>query len=390
MRLVKLTPLFFGFAVAACGMDGVEDDSIGELQGELSSVSIGNAGFESDWSGWTRYGSTGLTGVTHGGSNAAKVSASTGQVKRTVSGLKGGTKYTLSAYVEGYARIGARKYNGTSTTSKSIQASSWTKVSVTFTTGSSTTSVEIYGSWVSGGDARIDDFSLTADSTSALSGTCSYPAQLLDLSDWKLQLPTGDPVVEIKNPQLATYQHSTYFKNDSGCNAVRFRTPTNGTTTPGAEYPRTELREMDGSDRAEWSTTSGTHRMIIDQAVTHLPDGRRQIGVGQIHNGSSEIIIVKVEGSELLVKPNGKSAVVLDSNYQLGERFKIELVASGGTIKVYYNGNQVYSMSKSSSTAFFKAGAYPQTNCETEARYGKTCSSSNYGEVAIYDLVVRH
>ena len=167
-------------------------------------------------------------------------------------------------------------------------------------------------------------------------------------------------------------------------------TPTNGTTTPGAEYPRTELREMDGSDRAEWSTTSGTHRMIIDQAVTHLPDGRRQIGVGQIHNGSSEIIIVKVEGSELLVKPNGKSAVVLDSNYQLGERFKIELVASGGTIKVYYNGNQVYSMSKSSSTAFFKAGAYPQTNCETEARYGKTCSSSNYGEVAIYDLVVRH
>jgi hypothetical protein len=54
--------------------------------------------------------------------------------------------------------------------------------------------------WVGGGDARIDDFSLTTDSTSTLSGTCSYPAQLLDLSEWKLQLPTGDPVVEIKNP----------------------------------------------------------------------------------------------------------------------------------------------------------------------------------------------
>jgi hypothetical protein len=31
-----------------------------------------------------------------------------------------------------------------------------------------------------------------------------------------------------------------------------------------------------------------------------------------------------------------------------------------------------------------------QSNCETEADYGKTCGSSNYGEVAIYDLVIRH
>jgi hypothetical protein len=100
---------------------------------------------------------------------------------------------------------------------------------------------------------------------------------------------------------------------------------------------------------------------------------------------------VKVEGSELLVKPNGKSAVVLDSNYQLGERFKIELGGLGlAPSRSITTAIRSIRCRKSSSTAFFKAGAYPQTNCETEARYGKTCSSSNYGEVAIYDLVVRH
>src|SRR5262245_15548568 len=107
----RLIALSLFFALGACGMEdsGLDgEDSIGQIESELTSVSIGNPGFESEWSGWTRSGSTGLTGVTHNGSNAAKVSATSGQVRRTVSGLKGGTTYTLSAYVQGYARIGVR------------------------------------------------------------------------------------------------------------------------------------------------------------------------------------------------------------------------------------------------------------------------------------------
>ena len=86
-REYKLIALSLIFALGACGMDGAEgedamggldDDSIGQMEAELTSVSLGNPGFESEWSGWTRSGSTGLSGVTHAGSNAAKVSASTG------------------------------------------------------------------------------------------------------------------------------------------------------------------------------------------------------------------------------------------------------------------------------------------------------------------------
>jgi hypothetical protein len=406
-REYGLITAFLVFALGACGMegvdgeeglDGLEEESVAQVEAELTSVSISNAGFESDWSGWTRVGATGLSGVAHGGNQAGKVSPTTGLIKRKVTGLKPSTKYTLSAWFKGHARLGARYYAGSSSkSSRSIDTSSWKQLTVTFTTGPSTTSAEIYTQWVGGGDARIDDFKLTTEgststttSTTSTSGSCPYPSQLLDVSSWKLQIPTGSPTLEVKNPTLATYAHSTYFKNDSSCAAVRFRAPTNGTTTSGSQYPRSELREMKGSEQMRWSTTSGTHRMRIDQAVLRLPNGKRHIGVGQIHNTDNDIMIVRVEGSELLLKPNGKSRVLLDSSYQLGERFTIEFVASGGVIKVYYNGNHVYSQSKRTSTAYFKAGAYVQSNCDTEADYGATCGSSNYGEVAIYDLLVTH
>jgi poly(beta-D-mannuronate) lyase len=232
-----------------------------------------------------------------------------------------------------------------------------------------------------------------ATNTAELTG-CSYPSQVIDVSRWKLQLPVGDPVKEVKVPTLEAYRYSPYFRLNDACSAVRFRAPTNGTTTPGSQYPRSELREMksDGVTQASWSTTSGTHTMYIDQAVTALPKGKRHIAVGQIHNGSNDIIMIRVEGSRLIVKPNGLSAVTLDSTYSLGQRFTVKLVASGGYIKVYYNGSSTpkVTMKKSSSSAYFKAGAYTQSNCESEDDYGKDCGSDNYGEVSIYDLWVKH
>jgi hypothetical protein len=370
-------------------------DDIGQIDSELTSVSISNAGFESDFTGWTRVSPTGITTVPHSGSKAAKLSSTTGQIKRTITGLKGGTKYTVSAYIKGYARIGVRNFGGTNT-SRSISTTSYTKLSVSFTTGSSSTSAEIYSSWVGGGDARVDDFSLVIASTTTTttSTTCGVPGQLLDMSPWKLQLPTGSPIVEIKLPTLATYSNNPYFRVNSACTAVRFRAPTSGTTTSGSQYPRSELREMagDGTVQMQWSTTSGTHRMYIDQAVTALPRGKSQMSVGQIHNGDNDIVMIRVEGSRLIIKPNGFSAHVLDSNYTLGKRFRIEYVASGGKISVYYNGSSspVFTMSRSTTTAYFKAGAYTQSNCDTEAAAGEQCGSDNYGETEIYDLWIRH
>src|SRR5687768_4542075 len=101
-REYKLIGAFLLFALGACGMEpgmdgegveGLDDDSIGQIESELTSVSIGNPGFESDWSGWTRVGATGLSGVARSGNQAGKVSPTSGQIKRKVSGLKAGTKY---------------------------------------------------------------------------------------------------------------------------------------------------------------------------------------------------------------------------------------------------------------------------------------------------------
>jgi hypothetical protein len=401
-----LVAAFVG-AIGGCG-DPVEEelggeetesvpDDLGLSASELTSIAVGNPGFESDWSGWVRVGATGLTTVTHSGAKAAKVMSGGGQVKRDVTGLKPATQYVLSAYVKGYARIGVRSFNGTSTVSKPINATSYSKVSVTFTTGATNTSAQIFASWVSGGDARVDDFSLAQTSsttTTATSTTCTYPSQLLDLGAWKLQLPLGSPTVEVKLPTLASYVKSPYFRANSTCTGVRFRAHTSGTTTSGSEYPRSELREMtaDGAEKAAWSTTSGTHRMYLDQAVTSLPRGKRHLAVGQVHNGDNDIIMIRVEGNVLKVKPNGSSAFILDSSYTLGKRFQIEFVARGGAIEVYYNrsSSPVFTHKRSTSTAYFKAGAYTQSNCETEAEHGETCGTDNYGEVVIHDLRMRH
>jgi hypothetical protein len=384
-------------AGAGEGDDGAELSAadIGMATGELTGVSIGNPGFESDWSGWTRVGATGLSTVAQYGVKSAKVSPGDGQIKKTVGGLQPSTQYVLSAYVNGYARLGVRNHGGT-TVSRSLSASSWTKLSVTFTTGSASTSAEIFAAWVGGGDARVDSFTLVPATTTTTTSTvtCSYPSQLIDLGHWKLQLPFGSPTVEVKLPDLATYKNSPYFRPNSTCTGIRFRAPTSGTTTDGAEYARSELREMtaDGGSKMQWSTTSGTHRMLIDQAVTSLPRGKKMMAVGQIHNGDNDIIMFRVEGTKLIVKPNGSSGIVLDSNYTLGKRFRVEFVASGGSIKVYYNGSSspVFTHSRSTTTAYFKAGAYIQSNCATEAAYGQTCGTDNYGEVVMYDLVVRH
>ena len=99
------------------------------------------------------------------------------------------------------------------------------------------------------------------------------PAELLDLSNWKLTLPTGDEGSpdEITQPELDTFSVDPYFMLNDDASAVVFRADVDGVTTSGSGYPRSELREMDGTSKAAWSTTSGRHTMTITQAITHRP-----------------------------------------------------------------------------------------------------------------------
>uniref|UniRef100_A0A4V8GZK9 Alginate lyase AlgAT5 n=1 Tax=Defluviitalea TaxID=1185408 RepID=A0A4V8GZK9_9FIRM len=211
------------------------------------------------------------------------------------------------------------------------------------------------------------------------------PSDILDLTNWKLTLPIND-AEEITQPELDSYEHSEYFHvNDDG-DAVVFKAHCGGDTTEGSSYPRCELREMtnDGQDKASWSTTSGTHTMIIDQKITHLPEVKDHVVVGQIHDSDDDVIMIRLEGNHLFVEGDGEELADLDTDYELGTRFTVKIVASGGKIKVYYNGDLKLTYNKSVSGCYFKAGMYTQSNTS------KGDSEDAYGENEIYNLVVTH
>jgi hypothetical protein len=216
---------------------------------------------------------------------------------------------------------------------------------------------------------------------------CDYPAQVLDLRGWKLQLPIGEEEHpdEITQPAFATYKVDPWFLPTPACDGVRFRSAVNGVTTGGSSYPRSELREMtsDGSNEAAWSSTDGTHTMAIDQTVTHLPNEKQHMVVGQIHGGDDDVSVFRVEGSSLYVT-NGDDPHyrLVTDNFALNQRFQVRFEVSGGTIHAFYNGKEVASLDADFSTGYFKAGAYTQANCENSS----PCDETNYGETIIHSV----
>ncbi|MBD0745324.1 glycosyl hydrolase family 18 protein [Streptomyces sp. CBMA152] len=137
-----------GLAVAAAGAL-----SIAGLTGTAHAADVNNAqnaGFESGLAGWSCTAGSGATvsSPVHTGAAALKATPSnsdTGQCTQTVA-VKPNSTYTLSTWVQGsYVYLGA---TGTGTSDVSTwtpgTGGGWGQLSTTFTTGSSTTSVQIY------------------------------------------------------------------------------------------------------------------------------------------------------------------------------------------------------------------------------------------------------
>jgi hypothetical protein len=241
-------------------------------------------------------------------------------------------------------------------------------------------------------------YSTEASATTASTGG-NLPANVLNLTNWKITLPinssgtqSGSTPLEVTQPALATYEVTPYFHNNANNTGVIFQANTGGVTTSGSNYPRSELREMtnNGASNASWSSTSGTHTMEIDQAITHLPAVKQHIVAGQIHDASDDVIVFRLEGTKLFMDHNGADGTTLDANYVLGTRFTVKFVVTGGQVKSYYNGVLKETYNKSFSGAYFKAGAYTQSSCKSGGNPGPTESCSAYGEVVIYNVTVTH
>ena len=73
-------------------------------------------------------------------------------------------------------------------------------------------------------------------------------------------------------------------------------------------------------------------------------------------------MMVRLEGKKLFIERNELSDVPLDSNYQLGAQFALNIEATGGHVKVWYNNELKMNWSISRNGCYFKAGCYTQSN----------------------------
>ncbi len=196
--------------------------------------------------------------------------------------------------------------------------------------------------------------------------TASRPSQVLDLHNWYLTLPTGssgEPDT-VRQPALTTYS-SPFFQLDPSRDGVVLTSNAGGVTTANSSYPRSELREMEGDKLASWSDTSGTHTMEVRQAVTQLPKAKPEVVTAQIHDTKSDVMEVRLEGQRLIGQyADGKQDFVIDPAYVLGTPYDIRIVAAGGRIDVWYNGNHAGGFNQSGSGWYFKTGSYLQSNTD--------------------------
>ncbi|QHT59434.1 cellulase family glycosylhydrolase [Paenibacillus lycopersici] len=143
----------------------------------LAAVPLQNPDFETGvLSPWTNSGSAAITTTNaHSGTKAVNIGTSNTGVEQFLTGLAPSTTYTLSGWVKNAAAgdvvyIGVKNYGGSEVNTTTTSAS-YTKLSVTFTTGSANTTANIFV-WKSAGTGATyaDDFTLATVTSQTYSG----------------------------------------------------------------------------------------------------------------------------------------------------------------------------------------------------------------------------
>jgi len=231
------------------------------------------------------------------------------------------------------------------------------------------------------------------------------PSGNFNLSNWKITLPVDQngnlsgTAVEVQN--LSGYKNSKYFYTASD-GAMVFYAPVDGATTKGSSYARSELREMNATEKAAWNLSKGgfmTATLEVDAAPNRDGVGGKLV-VGQIHGQNDELVRLYWEnGTVYFVNDqagasNSETKFTLkDSggatpNVSLNEKFSYTINAKGSTLDVdVYADGKVYESSTKinsvwqSDTFYFKAGAYLGAN---------ESNGSGAGQASFYALDVSH
>jgi len=232
------------------------------------------------------------------------------------------------------------------------------------------------------------------------------PSGNFNLANWKITLPVDQNGTVIGTAQeiksLQGYQNLNYFYTGSD-GAMVFRAAVDGATTSGSKYARSELREMNGADRAAWTIKQGgtmSATLEVDQVPTRLDGSVGRIVVGQIHGQDAELTRLYWDnGTVYFVNDHagstGQEATfrLTDSagrtpNISLNEKFSYKIDASAKQLKVsVYADGQVYTATDtinsfwSTDTFYFKAGTYLGVN-ETQG--------TGYGQTSFYALNFKH
>ena len=253
----------------------------------------------------------------------------------------------------------------------------------------------------------------------------SYLLPDIDLTNWKVTLPIGNPT-SVRPPEILDYATNDvlkpYMYNDSIEGALVFFTKP-GSSTPNTKYSRTELREqmVSGSDDTNWTFSQGgtikgrlrmdeissdsngnPHRTIVMQIHGRLTDEQRDL-IGEDDNNAPPIMkiswlngYVRLNSKELK-NPNAEVPEILhtdawdnDSGYTFPtyvgyEPFILEIRAGNGMMEVVLNDKETKTYIGNSIEKwgvfenYFKAGNYLGTTDENA-----------FARVKYYSLEVNH
>ncbi|PIA81071.1 alginate lyase [Gaetbulibacter sp. 4G1] len=255
--------------------------------------------------------------------------------------------------------------------------------------------------------------------------TPTYNLPSIDLNNWKVTLPIGNPT-EVKPPEILDYATNEtlkpFFYNDSINGALVFYTYP-GASTANSSYSRTELREqmVAGSNNTNWTFTQGGnmkgtlsmdeiskdsqgdyHRAIIMQIHGRLTNAQRDL-IGEDDNNAPPMLKIYWTDGKVRVKTkelkdlNASDTDILYTNSwkdddghtfseEVGfDKFSLEVKVESGKMEVILNNNEsvvydsVHIQKWNVFENYFKAGNYLVTTQENA-----------FARVKYYKLEVTH